>query len=145
MKLHVINGPNLNRLGAREPELYGRLSLKEIDEEVSRLGSELGIEIRFFQSNIEGELVSLIQEAADVSDGIILNAAAYTHTSVAIRDAVLCCDVPVIEVHLTNPNAREPFRRDSLLSEVCHGLISGFGWGSYCLAVLWFAKYYEKP
>ena len=144
MKLYVINGPNLNRLGTREPELYGKKTLKEIEVELMQLGAELGIEIRCFHSNIEGEIVSLIQAASDESDGIVLNAAAYTHTSVAIRDAVLCCAVPVLEVHLTNPNGRESFRKDSLLSDVCNGIIAGFGWRSYCLAVLWFGKYYRN-
>ncbi|MFH0960887.1 MAG: type II 3-dehydroquinate dehydratase, partial [Pseudomonadota bacterium] len=134
MKLYVINGPNLNKLGTRQPELYGNKTLKEIEVELGQLGTELGIEVRFCQSNLEGEIVSLIQIAGDESDGIVLNAAAYTHTSVAIRDAVLCCAVPVVEVHLTNPNGRELFRRDSLLSDVCDGLIAGFGWRSYCLA-----------
>jgi 3-dehydroquinate dehydratase-2 len=143
MKIHVINGPNLNRLGKREPELYGKKTLEEIEGELIRMGLELGIQINCFQSNLEGEIVSLVQAAGDKSDGIVLNAAAYTHTSVAIRDAVSCCGVPVVEVHITNPNGRESFRKDSLLSGVCDGLIAGFGWRSYCLAVLWFGKYHR--
>ncbi|MCX5873997.1 MAG: type II 3-dehydroquinate dehydratase [Deltaproteobacteria bacterium] len=141
MKLFVINGPNLNMLGKREPELYGSRTLTEIEDEITKLGDDLGLEVKCFQSNFEGEIVTLIQSAGNDVDGVILNAAAYTHTSVAIRDAVLCCAVPVVEVHLTNPHGRELFRRRSLLSDVCRGVIAGFGRHSYCLALLWFANY----
>ncbi len=141
MKLFVINGPNLNMLGKREPELYGSKTLPEIENDIAALSAELGLETKCFQSNFEGEIVTLIQSAGAEAAGVILNAAAYTHTSVAIRDAVLCCPVPVIEVHLTNPHGRESFRRHSLLSDVCKGVIAGFGWRSYCLALVWFANY----
>jgi 3-dehydroquinate dehydratase-2 len=141
MKLIVINGPNLNMLGKREPELYGSMTLSEIEDKIKKLGDDLNLKAKCFQSNFEGEIESLIQSAGSEADGIILNAAAYTHTSVAIRDAVLCCGVPVVEVHLTNPHGREPFRRRSLLSDVCKGVIAGFGTQSYCLALLWFANY----
>jgi 3-dehydroquinate dehydratase II len=141
VKLYVINGPNLNMLGKREPELYGSKTLSEIEIELGLLGEKLGLELKCFQSNFEGEMVSLIQSAGTDASGVILNAAAYTHTSIAIRDAVLCCNVPVVEVHLTNPHGRELFRRRSLLSDVCAGVIAGFGWRSYCLALEWFANY----
>ncbi len=141
MKIFVVNGPNLNMLGKREPALYGTKTLAEIETELAEMAGSLGIEIECFQSNIEGELVSIIQTAAAEAQGVILNAGAYTHTSIAIRDAVSACGVPVLEVHLTNPHGREAFRRHSLLSEVCRGLIAGFGWRSYCLALLWFVRY----
>jgi 3-dehydroquinate dehydratase-2 len=141
MKLYVVNGPNLNMLGKREPELYGSKTLSEIENALVKLGSDLGFDVECFQSNFEGEMVSIIQSAGTQSCGVILNAGAYTHTSIAIRDAVLCCSVPVVEVHLTNPHGRELFRRRSLLSDVCTGVIAGFGWRSYCLAITWFANY----
>ena len=141
MKLFIVNGPNLNMLGKREPQLYGSKTLPEIENSLVELGSELGFKVECFQSNFEGELVSIIQSAGTDVCGVILNAGAYTHTSIAIRDAVLCCSAPVVEVHLTNPQGRELFRRRSLLSEVCRGVIAGFGWRSYCLALMWFANY----
>ena len=140
MKITVINGPNLNLLGQREPEKYGHKTLNDISESLSHLADQLKIEISFFQSNSEGELVGALQEAGRTSDGVILNAAAYTHTSVALRDAVLAIMPPVIEVHLTNPQAREEFRRKSYLSDVCKGSIAGFGEESYSLALLWFHR-----
>ncbi|MGC8660164.1 MAG: type II 3-dehydroquinate dehydratase [Desulfomonilaceae bacterium] len=144
MILYVINGPNLNMLGKREPELYGSKTLEEIENDLTRLGADLGHEIKCFQSNIEGELVSLIQNACTEASGIMLNAGAYTHTSIAIRDAVLCCSLPVVEVHLTNPQGREIFRQRSLLADVCRGVVAGFGWRSYCLALTWFVNYYNE-
>ena len=140
MKIFVINGPNLNLLGTREPELYGRLTLEEIDRKLTALGRELGLEVECFQSNHEGELVDLLQRTGRQAAGAVLNAGAYTHTSVALRDAVLGCGAPVVEVHLTNPQAREEFRRTSLLADVCAGTAAGFGWRSYELALLWFAR-----
>jgi 3-dehydroquinate dehydratase II len=138
MLIHVINGPNLNLLGQREPWIYGTQSLAGINQDLERLGRELGIELRFFQSNHEGELVDLLQEADNEADGVILNAAAYTHTSVALRDAVAAIETPVVEVHLSNPLGRESFRRVSFLAGVCAGTISGFGAESYALALRWF-------
>jgi len=138
MKLLVVNGPNLNMLGKREPELYGRKTLTDIEQDLSRLAAKLGIGISFFQSNIEGEIVDALQQAGTSVDGVILNAAAYTHTSVAVRDAVAAISIPVVEVHLTNPQAREEFRHTSLLAGVCAGSISGFGAESYTLALLYF-------
>jgi len=140
MRIMVINGPNLNLLGQREPGVYGARTLEEIEEDLRCLAREMGIEVGFFQSNIEGELVDALQAADLGSDGVILNAGAYTHTSVAIRDAVAGIRVPVVEVHLSNPQAREEFRRVSLLSGVVAGSISGFGGESYTLALLWFAR-----
>lgn len=140
MKVMVINGPNLNLLGQREPGVYGTRTLKQIEEDLGRLAQDTEIEVGFFQSNIEGELVDALQAAGLESDGVILNAGAYTHTSVAVRDAVAGIRVPVVEVHLSNPQAREEFRRVSLLSGVVAGSISGFGEQSYTLALLWFAR-----
>jgi len=140
MKVMVINGPNLNLLGQREPGVYGTRTLKQIEEDLGRLAQDTGVEVGFLQSNIEGELVDALQAAGLESDGVILNAGAYTHTSVAVRDAVAGIRVPVVEVHLSNPQAREEFRRVSLLSGVVAGSISGFGEQSYTLALLWFAR-----
>ncbi len=140
MKVVVVNGPNMNMLGKREPELYGRKTLTDIEQEMSTLAGRLGIAISFVQSNIEGELVDALQQAGMTADGVIVNAGAYTHTSVAIRDAVAAIGLPVVEVHLTNPQAREEFRRTSLLADVCAGSISGFGAESYALALLYFER-----
>ena len=140
MKITVINGPNLNLLGTREPEKYGHRTLSDIEKSLIDLGRELGIEVECFQSNIEGELVNAIQKAGLQGDGAILNAGAYTHTSVALRDAVAGVPAPVVEVHLTNPAAREDFRHVSYLSGVAAGSISGFGPESYTLALLWFHR-----
>jgi 3-dehydroquinate dehydratase-2 len=140
MKIMVMNGPNLNLLGQREPGLYGNKTLPQIEESLRSLGTELNIEIVCFQSNIEGELVDALQEAGRECQGVILNAGAYTHTSVAVRDAVSAIRIPVVEVHLTNPAAREEFRRVSLLSDVAAGSIAGFGAESYTLALLWFSR-----
>lgn len=139
MKILVLNGPNLNMLGRREAEHYGSLTLYEINRQLDKLAAELGLELGFAQSNHEGELVDILQEAAPEYAGVVLNAGGYTHTSVAIRDAVLCCGVPVVEVHLSNPAAREEFRRFSYLSGACAGAVAGFGWRSYALALRWFA------
>ena len=140
MKVLVLNGPNLNLLGQREPELYGSLSLAEIEERLKAMGGEVGIEVDCLQSNHEGELVDAIQKAGADGVGIILNAGAYTHTSLALRDAVAGSRAVVVEVHLTNPHAREEFRHVSFLSGVCAGLVAGFGWESYVLALQWFLR-----
>jgi 3-dehydroquinate dehydratase-2 len=133
MKIQIINGPNLNLLGVREPEVYGQGSFSEY---LNRLRSYFpDIEIDYFQSNIEGELINKIQEAGFGSDGIILNAGGYTHTSVAIRDAIKAVPAPVVEVHISNVHAREEFRHQSMLTAVCAGVIAGFGLDSYRLAV----------
>lgn len=135
MKVLVIHGPNLNLLGTREPEVYGRTTLEAINAMLEKEAQSLGVEIEFFQSNVEGELVSAIQKARGRVDVIILNAAAYTHTSIALRDAISAVAIPTIEVHLSNVHAREEFRRHSYIAPVAVGQISGFGAESYRLAL----------
>jgi len=131
----VIGGPNLGRLGKRQPEIYGRTSWAELDSLCGKWAFGLGLDLEFLQSDMEGELVGMIHRAGDNASGIILNAAAYTHTSVAIRDAVAAVDIPVVELHLTNPDAREPFRRQNLLADVVSAGIRGFGVEGYRLAL----------
>ena len=131
----VINGPNLNLLGKREPEVYGNTTLFDIEKALHQRADALRIGIDFRQSNHEGELVDWLQEAGEKADGVILNAAAYTHTSVALHDAVRAVSVPVVEVHLSNVHARETFRRRSFIAPVAAGIISGFGAQSYLLAL----------
>lgn len=135
MKVLVINGPNLDLLGERQPDLYGKLTLKEINEKMVQLAKELKCEIEFFQSNHEGKIVDTIGEARGKFDFLIINPAAYTHTSVAIRDAIVGAGVPTIEVHLSNIYAREEFRRKSLIAPVAIGQICGFGPDGYLLAL----------
>ncbi|HEV2395270.1 MAG TPA: type II 3-dehydroquinate dehydratase [Verrucomicrobiae bacterium] len=135
MRILFLNGPNLNLLGQREPGIYGHTSLEEIEEKVRQRAKALGAEIEFCQSNSEGELVTWIQKAKSEFDVIVLNAAAYTHTSVALRDAITAAGVPTIEIHLSNVHAREEFRHKSLIAPVCAGQILGFGAASYVLAV----------
>ena len=133
MRILVINGPNLNLLGTRQPEIYGSLSLDELIKGLQN--SFLSIEIAHFQSNVEGELINTLQQAVGKFDGIVLNAGGYTHTSVAIRDAISSINVPVVEVHMSNIAAREEFRHTSLIAAVCVGSIAGFGAHSYTLAI----------
>lgn len=135
MKLLVLNGPNLNLLGQREPEVYGRTTLADIEQVVRDLASKHGVTVDFRQSNLEGELVTWIQQAKGVADVILLNAGAYTHTSVALRDAISAVGVPTVEIHLSNIHAREEFRHKSLIAAVCKGQICGFGATSYLLGV----------
>jgi 3-dehydroquinate dehydratase-2 len=135
MKMLFLNGPNLNLLGQREPEVYGRTTLADIEAKVRERASKLGAEVDFRQSNLEGELVAWIQQAKGKVDVIVLNAAAYTHTSIALRDAILAVGVPTIEIHLSNIHAREEFRQKSLIAAVCRGQISGFGANTYILAL----------
>ena len=135
MKILVINGPNLNMLGDREKENYGETTLETINQDLQTLADELAVEISFFQSNIEGELVNKIQAAKGDFDGIIINPAAYTHTSIALRDALLAVKIPAVEVHLSNIHAREEFRKTSFTAPVCIGQIAGFKKNSYLLAL----------
>jgi len=135
MKILFLNGPNLNLLGQREPDVYGRTTLAEIEAKVRERAKKLGAEIEFRQSNLEGELVAWIQQAKGEFDVIVLNAAAYTHTSIALRDAIVATEVPTIEIHLSNIHAREEFRHKSVIAPVCRGQIVGFGANSYILAV----------
>jgi 3-dehydroquinate dehydratase II len=135
MKILYLNGPNLNLLGQREPEVYGRTTLAEIEAKVRARAKKLKAGVDFRQSNQEGELVAWIQEARGKFDVIVLNAAAYTHTSVALRDAIAAVGVPTIEIHLSNIHAREEFRHKSLIAPVCQGQILGFGANSYILAL----------
>jgi 3-dehydroquinate dehydratase-2 len=135
MRILFLNGPNLNLLGTREPEVYGRVTLAQIEANLQKRATEVGIQIEFRQSNLEGELVTWIQQSKGRFDGLVINAAAYTHTSVALRDAIAAVGIPTIEIHLSNVYAREEFRHKSLLAPVCKGQISGFGATSYKLAL----------
>ncbi len=135
MRILFLNGPNLNLLGQREPAVYGSLSLKEIETRLRERAKERGITLDFRQSNSEGELVTWIQQAKPEFAAIVLNAAAYTHTSIALRDAISAVAIPTIEIHLSNIHAREAFRNESLIAAVCCGQISGFGAHSYILGL----------
>jgi len=135
MKILVLNGPNLGLLGTREPGIYGATTLEDMMKRLIERGRELNVIVDWFQSNIEGELVSRIGASRGTYDGIIMNPAAYTHTSVAIRDALSAVSVPCVEVHLSNIQAREPFRHTSMTAAVCLGQISGFGPLGYLLAL----------
>ena len=146
MKIIVVNGPNLNMLGKREPELYGSLTLEEIESFLtSRVAVADGdVSLSFFQSNSEGEIVTAIQDARGKFDGLVINPAAYTHTSVAIRDAILSTGLPAVEVHLSNIYRREDFRRKSFISGVSLGVVSGFGAESYYLGLLGLVEHLKK-
>ncbi len=135
MKILVLHGPNLNLLGTREPEVYGRLTLDDINLNLKGLAGELGVELTIFQSNSEGALVDNIQSAVGSCDGILINPAAYTHTSVAIRDAIAATALPTVEVHLSNIHSREEFRAKSFVAPIALGQISGFGADSYLLGL----------
>lgn len=144
MKILVINGPNLNMLGVREPDKYGSVTLKEIEDNLYSCADEFGMDIETFQSNSEGDIVTKIQNAMNNFDGILINAGGYTHTSVAIRDAIASVNVPCVELHLTNIHAREEFRHNSLISPVCIGQIAGFGADVYPLGLSAIYNYLNK-
>ena len=135
MKIIVLHGPNLNLLGTREPGVYGTVTLASINSALGELAVQLGVSVDFFQSNSEGALIDAIQGAAASHDGIVMNPAAYTHTSIALRDAIAATGLPVVEVHLSNIHAREEFRHKSITAGACVGLIGGFGWRSYLLGL----------
>jgi 3-dehydroquinate dehydratase-2 len=135
MKILFLNGPNLNLLGQREPSVYGRTTLKDIEAAVQSKADLLKVAIEFRQTNLEGELVGWVQDAKGKFDAVVLNAAAYTHTSVALRDAIKAGAVPTVEIHLSNIHAREEFRHRSMIAAVCVGQISGFGPHSYILGL----------
>lgn len=145
MKILVIHGPNLNMLGKREPEIYGAMTLDEINSLLGQKARELGVEVDCFQSNSEGEIVTRIQDAIKNFDGILINPGAYTHTSVAIRDAILSTGLPVVEVHISNVHKREDFRHKSFISGVALGVITGFGVGSYALGLTGLVNYLNDP
>lgn len=134
-KVLVINGPNLNLLGTREPEIYGKTTLDEIDTGLKEQGRKIGIDVETFQSNHEGAIVDKIQQAIAVHDGLIINPAAYTHSSIAIRDALAVLDIPIVEVHISNIHRREPFRHHSVVSGVVTAQIKGFGAQGYYMAL----------
>lgn len=140
MRVLVLNGPNLNLLGTRKPEIYGTTTLADIEGMMRERAVELGIEMDFMQTNYEGELVEAIQKAKGKYQYLLLNAAAYTHTSVAIRDAIEAVELPAVEIHLSNIHAREEFRHHSLIAPVCVGQICGFGAKSYLLALQYVAE-----
>jgi len=134
-RILVLHGPNLNLLGKRQPEIYGRLTLNQINEKIQAVAEELGVQVEIRQSNHEGELVTWIQESPTQFDALVINAAAYTHSSIAIRDALLAVGIPAVEVHLSNIYQREEFRRKSLIADVVVGQISGLGVHSYLLGL----------
>lgn len=136
MKIFVINGPNLDMLGKREPGIYGADTLESINAELSEFCKTIGVEPEFYQSNSEGTLIDIIHSARDNADGIVLNAGAYTHYSIAIRDAISAAEKPCVEVHLSNVHKREEFRHKSVISAVCEGVICGFGKDVYRLGIL---------
>ena len=144
MDLLLINGPNLNLIGKREPTIYGSLTLEEIQEQLLQLASELDVKINFFQSNCEGKIIDCIHHSSNSIDGILINAGAYTHTSIALRDALLGVNIPYVEVHMSNIYSREEFRHKSFLSDQALGLVCGFGANSYRIAFQGIVSYLKS-
>ena len=134
-KILIVNGPNLNLLGIREVEVYGSKTLGELEESLEDLARELAVELTFFQSNSEGEIIDFIHAQAKQADGMLINPAALTHYSYALRDAIVATDLPTVEVHLSNTAAREEFRQKSVITDICVGQISGFGFYGYAMAL----------
>ena len=131
----ILNGPNINMLGRRVPTQYGSKNLEEVNQEIRRVAGEIGVEVFFFQSNLEGEMIDCIQEHRDKIQGIVLNAGALTHYGLSLKDALIDSRLPVVEVHLSNPSSREPWRRVSVISDIAKGQVAGFGWRSYTAAL----------
>ena len=131
----ILNGPNITMLGRRDPTQYGSKPLDEVNQEISRVADEIGVEVFFYQSNLEGEMIDCIQEHRDKVQGIVLNAGALTHYGLSLKDALIDSRLPVVEVHLSNPSAREPWRRVSVISDIAKGQVAGFGWRSYTAAL----------
>ena len=144
MKILVINGVNMNMLGVREPDVYGSKTLKDVEKELHDFSKQINVEIETYQSNIEGEIVEKIQSSLNTFDGIVINPAAYTHTSIAIRDAISAVNIPTVEIHMTNINSREDFRQKSLIVPVCIAQISGFGTESYKLGLQGLVSYLKS-
>lgn len=144
MRILLLNGPNLNKLGTREPEIYGTATLADVERLVVERAARFGAEVRSFQANSEGELIDWLQDEQQAADGLIINAGAYTHYSIALRDAVAGCELPAIEIHISNVYRREAFRHESLLSPVCSGTIVGLGVQGYALAVEALAHLLER-
>ena len=136
MKILVLHGPNLNLLSLREPEVYGSMTLDDINTKLVELGKTLGAEVKCLQSNHEGSLIDALHQARTWANGVLINPGGYTHTSIALRDAIVAIGIPVVEVHLSNVDAREEFRHYSMISAVCKGKVVGFGWKSYMLGLI---------
>ena len=143
MKILVLHGPNLNLLGTREPEIYGLLTIGDLNTKLIEFGKELGADLKCFQSNHEGALIDALQDAQMWANGVVFNPGGYTHTSIALRDAITAIGIPVVEVHLSNVYAREEFRHISMISAVCKGKVVGFGWRSYTLGLRALAELLE--
>ncbi len=141
----VLHGPNLNLLGSREPGIYGKMTFDDLNHRMVEAGQALNVEVRTFQSNHEGGLIDQLHQAQEWADGVVFNPGGYTHTSVALRDAIAAITIPVVEVHLSNIQAREEFRQVSLTAPVCIGTVAGFGWRSYLLGLEALVRYLAEP